>query len=63
MGELDQVETDGEGDEGREAGLRLHTTQSDSLEALELADGLLDPGATAAAISSRCRFMAAMGQR
>ena len=45
--ELDQDESDCESDERREVGLGLLATQGDALEPLELADGLLDPGATA----------------
>jgi hypothetical protein len=44
---LDQDEADGEGEEGGEVGLCLLAAQGDALEALELADGLLDPGAAA----------------
>ena len=45
--ELDQDETDGEGDEGGEVDLRLLAAQGDAIEPLELTYGLLDPGATA----------------
>jgi hypothetical protein len=41
---FDEDETEGERDEGSEAPGRLLTPQGDALEALEFADGLLDPG-------------------
>lgn len=45
MDGFDQAEASGEGDEGEEVRLRLLAAQGDALEALELADGLLDAGA------------------
>ena len=47
MDELDQDEADCESDEGHEVGLGLFASQGDAFEPLELADGLLDTGASA----------------
>jgi hypothetical protein len=44
---FDQDGCSGEGDDGCEVSLGLFATQGDTLEALELADGLLDAGAPA----------------
>ena len=45
MDELDQDESDGERDEGREVGLGFFAAECDALEPLELVHGLLDAGA------------------